>query len=74
MYNQNICEDCGCKIIYLPTKVNVLIPINFESLTYDDLQQLKKNRLVYYREDEHVAHVSTCNKLLAIYNEDLIHD
>ncbi|MCB0749182.1 MAG: hypothetical protein KDC90_17100 [Ignavibacteriae bacterium] len=72
MYNQNICEDCGRKIIYLPNGANILIPINFESLTCHDLQQLRIKKLVYFREGEHISHVSTCNRMEVLRNSDLM--
>lgn len=62
MYNQNICENCGRKIIYLPNGANILIPINFESLTCLDLQQLRIKKMVYFREDEHISHLSCCRE------------
>jgi len=58
MYNQNICENCGKKIIYIPTGTNIFVPIEFDSLNYNDLQQLRIKKLVYFREDEHISHLS----------------
>jgi len=60
MYNHHLCQFCGKKIFHLPANDNKTISIDFDSLTFNDLELLRLRKIVSFRNNVHISHSLTC--------------
>ncbi len=53
------CKKCDADIVFLKTKNNKAIPVDYDSLTHEDMTNLAFGDVVF-RFGEHVSHFATC--------------
>lgn len=60
--NKNLyCKKCNDHIVFLHTTNNKLIPVNYDSLSNNDITEMFfKYRSVNFRFGEHISHFATC--------------
>ena len=53
------CKKCNADIVFLKTKNNKAIPVDYDTLTHEDMTNLSSGD-VLFRFGEHVSHFATC--------------
>lgn len=54
------CKECGAEIYFLTTKKGKKIPVDADSMTEEDVQDIKTGNKRLFRYGDHVAHFLTC--------------
>jgi len=53
-------EECGQEIAFTRTPRGKLMPVDAETLSDEDLEQLARGEEIIYRHGEHESHFNTC--------------
>lgn len=54
------CKSCKRSIIFLRTKTDRFIPVDFSSLSEDDMLRLVNREEVLFDNSRHITHFATC--------------
>lgn len=54
------CKSCGKEIYFLKTNNGKYIPVNAESLTIREKEDLKNNMKRIYKPGSHISHFADC--------------
>ena len=55
-------DNCGVKIIWLPTKLGKWMPVEFGSIPPEDLHEINLGGVVFYNKERHQTHFGRCTQ------------
>jgi len=58
--NKIYCRSCGKRIVFLKTDSGKKIPINYETLSNEDIENLEQGEEVLFDSTLHISHFSDC--------------